>query len=92
MMRTITPTIGEREDPQVRIADVVEEPLDAVEPRRVRQPDPRREDVGEEQQDVDADEDVQEALDRVGRIREHGQSGRSAHGAGILYHGAVSYA
>src|SRR5712691_1374636 len=51
------------EDPQVRIADVVEETLDAVQPRRVGQPDPGRDDVREDEQRVDADEDVDEALD-----------------------------
>jgi len=67
--RTITPTIGEKierperrqdppEDPQVRIADVVEETLDAVQPRRVRKPDPGRNDVREDEQHVDVDEDV----------------------------------
>ena len=75
--RTRTPAIGEMsigpspreqppEQPQVRLADVVQEPLQPV--QRVRQPDPRRDDVDEDQQDVDADEDVDEVLrgrDRV---------------------------
>ena len=45
------------------IADVVEEPLDPVEPDRVRQPDPGHDDVRQDQEHVDADEDVHEALD-----------------------------
>ena len=41
------------EEPQVRLADVVEEALDPVQPGRVRQPHPGHEDVREDQQDVD---------------------------------------
>src|SRR3954470_9045824 len=58
------------EQTQVRITDVVQEALDAVEPGRVREPDPRRHDVGEDQEDVDVDERVDEGLrlrDRVQR-------------------------
>src|SRR6476659_3352676 len=50
------------EHAEVRVADVVEKALDPVEPDRVRQADPGEDDVREDQEDVDADEDVDEAL------------------------------
>src|SRR6266540_220204 len=43
------------EQAQVRLADVVEEALDPVQPRRIGQPDPGRDDVPEDQQDVNRD-------------------------------------
>src|SRR3954453_2229262 len=56
---------GHRQDsapkPEVRLADVVEEPLHR--PERVRQLDPRRQDVQEDDEHVDAYEDAQEPLD-----------------------------
>src|SRR6187401_2005913 len=53
------------EDAQVRVADVVEEPLYAVQPRLVRQPDPRREDVREQEQHVHPEKDIDERDDGV---------------------------
>src|SRR5918994_461707 len=56
-------------DPQVRVADVVEEPLHAVEPRPVGEPDPRREDVREQQEQVHPQKDVDEVRERVAHER-----------------------
>ena len=70
------------EDPQVRIADVVEEALQPVQPRPVGQPDERGQDVGEDQEDVDVDERVHEALNGRGRVEEQRQNGEMvAHGS-----------
>src|SRR5581483_5194876 len=77
---------AERQDPppepEVRLADVVEEPLNGS--QRVRQLHPRREHVREDRQDVDADEDVHEQLD-LGYGVEH-------HPAHLRARRAVSYA
>src|SRR3954452_1333369 len=55
------------EEPQVRLAYVVEEFLQPVE--RIRHADPRRQDVDEDEQHVDADEDGDEALRCRDRVR-----------------------
>ena len=62
------------EEPQVRLADVVEEPLEPV--QRVRQPDPGRQDVDEDQEDVDVDEDGDEVLRRRDRCPRVGRMWR----------------
>src|SRR5204863_8023580 len=50
---------------QVRIAHVVEEALDAVQPHGIRHAHPGRDDVRQDQQRVDVDEHLQEAPDAV---------------------------
>src|SRR5215208_4251704 len=67
------------EDAQVRLADVVEEALDPVEPDRVGQPHPGHQDVGEDQQEVDEREDLHEVLDRRDPVGEQDRSAETAH-------------
>src|SRR4029453_18493625 len=59
------------EDAEVGLADVVEEALDPVQPDRVGKPEPRRDDVGEEDEDVDRDEDRDEVLDLRDCVAKH---------------------
>src|ERR671934_2593992 len=81
------------EDAQVRVAHVVEEPLHPVEPRRVRQRDPRGQDVDEDDQDVDVDEDVHEAPHRVDGVEEQTNYGDlCAHKREVRPGGGASYA
>src|ERR671934_2785460 len=81
------------EEAQVRVAHVVEEPLHPAQRRRVRQRDPRGQDVHEDDQDVDVDEDVDEALDRVHGVEEQTESGDlRAHQEGVRPGAAASYA
>src|ERR671931_1183190 len=81
------------EEAQVRVAHVVEEPLHPAERRRVRQRDPRGQDVHEDDQDVDVDEDVDEALHRVDGVEEQTERGDlCAHQKGIRLGAAPSYA
>src|SRR2546429_6730494 len=67
--------------PQIGIADVVQETLDPVQPHRVREPHPRRDDESEDQQRVDVDENPQEALDVVDDVVEQAEHGAAAHTA-----------
>src|SRR3954452_20379285 len=67
--------------PQVGIADVVEEPLDPVQPHRVRHPHPGGEDERQDQQRVDIHEDLQKALDAVHSVVEQAEDGATAHAA-----------
>ena len=101
MTNTITATIGEidraerrqdaAEDAEIRITDVVEEPLQPVERRRVRKTNPRHEDVREDEQDVDEDENVHEATHRRSGVGEQPDNGDDvAHGA-ILHGNRPSY-
>src|SRR5918911_1047889 len=81
------------EEAQVRVAHVVEEPLHPAERRRVRQRDPRGQDVHEDDQDVDVDEDVDEALHRVDGVEEQTERGDlCAHQKGVRLDAAPSYA
>ena len=50
------------EEPQVGLAHVSEELRETANPGRVGHPHPRRQHVGEDQQDVDVDEDVDEVV------------------------------
>jgi hypothetical protein len=68
-------------DPQVGLADVVEEALDSVHPDRVRQPHPGREDVREDQKEVDEREDLDEILNRRHPVGEQDRGSESAHTA-----------
>ena len=97
MKSAMTATIGDRSSgptdgrtrrkmPDVRLADVVEEPLHAVE--RVRHPDPGREDVGEDQEDVDPDEHVDEPLHVRGGVGKHGKQRRQSPQAGFRRSGS----
>src|SRR6266850_6145312 len=67
---------------QVRIANVVKEALHR--PQRVGQLHPRRDDVREDRQDVNAHEDVHEQLDLGDGVEHHGRS--------LRVHGCFSYA
>src|SRR5919109_2866160 len=81
------------EEAQVRVAHVVEETLDPVQPGRVRQRDPGGQDVDEDDQDVDVDEDVHEAPHRVDGVVEQTKRGDiCAHQSGIRPRAAASYA
>src|ERR671923_2725587 len=81
------------EEAQVRVAHVVEEPLDPVEPGRVRQRDPGGQDVDEDDQDVDVDEDVYEAPHRVDGVEEQTDCGDlCAHRREVRPGVAASYA
>src|ERR671929_287533 len=81
------------EEAQVRVAHVVQEPLHPAQRRRVRQRDPRGQDVHEDDQDVDVDEDVDEALDRVHGVEEQTESGDlRAHQQEVRAGGVASYA
>src|SRR4051812_38361712 len=52
---------------------------------RIGQPDPRRDHIREDQQDVDVDEDIDEALQRRRRVGKHDHAGADiAHDAWIL--------
>src|SRR6266540_97665 len=66
------------EQTQIGLADVVEEALNPVQPRRIGKPNPGRDDVREDQEDVDRDEDVHEVPDRRDCVREHGQAAHAA--------------
>src|ERR687883_1148202 len=81
------------EEAQVRVAHVVEEPLHPAQRGRVRQRDPRGQDVHEDDQDVDVEEDVDEALDRVHGVEEQTESGDlRAHQEGVRPAAVASYA
>src|SRR5215212_4786321 len=80
------------EQAQVRVDDVVEERLDPVEPHRVRQADPGHDDVRQDQEDVDADEDVHEALDGGDRVAEQHCLWHRAHQTGVRRGQRGSYA
>src|ERR687886_2094125 len=81
------------EEAQVRVAHVVEESLHPAHRRRVRQRDPRGQDVHEDDQDVDVDEDVDEALHRVHGVEEQTESGDlRAHQEGVRAGPVASYA
>src|ERR671922_1119468 len=81
------------EEAQVRVAHVVEESLDPVEPRRARQRDPGGQDVDEDDQGVDVDEDVHEAPHRVDGVEEQTHYGDlCAHQREVRPGVAASYA
>src|SRR5579864_5728039 len=80
------------EEPQVGLRDVVQEALDPVQPGRVRQPYPARDDVQEDHERVHAHEDVHERLRFADRVREHEDSGRYAHPRPVRGRGGFSYA
>src|ERR671939_1437350 len=81
------------EEAQVRVAHVVEEPLHPAQRRRVRQRDPRGQAVHGDDQDVDVDEDVDEALNRVHGVEEQTESGDlRAHQKGVRPDAVASYA
>src|SRR6185437_8439942 len=63
-----------------------------VEPGRVRQQQPARDDVGEDHERVDDREDVDEALQRAHRVREQADRGRSAHQEAVRRTPRKSYA
>src|SRR6476659_10469090 len=76
--REIEWTEGRQEpapEPKVGVANVVEKALDPVQPQRVRQPHPRGDDVGEDQDRIDVDEDLREADDAVDRVVEQAEHG-----------------
>src|SRR5919204_4258087 len=77
------------EEAQIRLTDIAEKVLDPAQPGRVRQPDPRRQDVDEDQEDVDPDEVVDEAIDRRRRVVEQQRSGAYAHSVIFGSAGAV---
>src|SRR3954449_13070172 len=80
------------EQPQVGLGDVVEEALDPVQPGRVRQPQPARDDVREEHERVDGREDPDEVLRRGDRVREQAEGGSPAHQGAVRRLPDVSYA
>src|ERR671937_489075 len=81
------------EEAQVRIAHVVEEPLHPAERRRVRQRNPRGQDVDEDHEHVHVDEDVHEALHRVDGVEEQTERGDlCAHQREVRPGSAASYA
>src|SRR3954470_19802252 len=57
------------EQPQVGFGDVVEKPLDPVQPGRIRQAEPAREDVREDHEHVDDRKDPDESLRRGDGVR-----------------------
>src|ERR671937_1572815 len=81
------------EEAQVRVAHVVEEPLHPAERRRVRQRNPRGQDVDEDHEHVHVDEDVHEALHRVDGVEEQTERGDlCAHQREVRPGSAASYA
>src|SRR5581483_4247145 len=80
------------EQPQVGLRHVVEEALDPVQPGRVRQPQPARDDVEQDQERVDADEHGDEVLRLVDRVCKHGESGCQAHRKRVRPRRGFSYA
>src|SRR5215831_9913279 len=68
------------EETQVRLADIAQEVLGTTQPGRVREPDPRAQDVDEDQEDVDPDEVVDEAVRRRRCVEEQDRAGAQAHG------------
>src|SRR5581483_3988432 len=80
------------EEPDVRLAHVVEEALEPREPGRIRQPHPARQDVQEDDERVDGRERPDEAVRLVDRVRTQGEAGCRAHPKALRRRGDFSYA
>src|SRR5207253_7996290 len=80
------------EEPQIRLANVVEEPLDPVECQRIGQPQPARDDVRKDHEAIERDKDVDERLGARDRVAKHVEPGQGAHPASVRPLRGFSYA